>query len=100
MLNTTPDFNIKEENSLEQNRHLQKLLFRILPYWPFVLLLLLLGILASKIYLRYTTKVYAVKARIIVNDDSQQKSANLIDIVQLDTRNLSSETENLQLAFS
>jgi capsular exopolysaccharide synthesis family protein len=93
MLNTANDFNIKEENSLEQNRHLQKLLFRILPYWPFVLLLLLLGTLASKLYLRYTTKVYAVKARIIVNDDAQQKSANLIDIVQLDTRNLSSETE-------
>ena len=93
MLNTTPDFNIKEENSLEQNRHLQKLLFRILPYWPFVLFLFLLGILASKIYLLYTTKIYAVKSRIIVNDDSQQKSANLIDIVQLDTRNLSSETE-------
>lgn len=93
MLNTTNDFNIKEENSLEQNRHLQKLLFRLLPYWPLVLLFLLLGILASKIYLRYTTKIYAVKSRIIVNDDAQQKSANLIDIVQLDTRNLSSETE-------
>lgn len=93
MLNTTDNLNNHQENSLAQNLHLQKLLFRILPYWPIVLLFILLGVLASKIYLRYSTKIYAVKARIIVNDDAQQKSANLIDIVQLDTRNLSSETE-------
>ena len=93
MFNTTDNNSNPQENSLAQNLHLQKLLFRILPYWPIVLLFILLGVLASKIYLRYSTKIYAVKARIIVNDDAQQKSANLIDIVQLDTRNLSSETE-------
>jgi capsular exopolysaccharide synthesis family protein len=93
MFNTTDNISNPQENSLAQNLHLQKLLFRILPYWPIVLLFILLGVLASKIYLRYSTKIYAVKARIIVNDDAQQKSANLIDIVQLDTRNLSSETE-------
>ena len=87
-----PEFNIQED-SLDQKQQLQRLIFRILPFWPFIFLTLALGIIAGKIYLRYATKIYAVKARVIVNDDSQQKTANLVDIVQLDTRNMSTETE-------
>ena len=93
MPNTSNEFNNVEGDSLAQNQHLQKLLFRILPYWPLIVIVLILGFIGSKIYLRYATKIYAVKARVIVNDDSQQKTANLVDIVQLDTRNMSSETE-------
>lgn len=92
MQNTTKEFNIQED-SLDQNQQLQRLIFRILPYWPLILLAILLGFLGSRIYLRYATKVYAIKARVIVNDDSQQKAANLVDIMQLDTRNMSTETE-------
>src|SRR6185312_3855148 len=92
MQNTSNDFNIQED-SLDQNQQLQRLIFRILPYWPLILLSVLLGIVATRVYLRYATKIYAVKARVIVNDDSQQKTANLVDIMQLDTRNMSTETE-------
>jgi tyrosine-protein kinase Etk/Wzc len=93
MQNTFNEFNPKEEDSLSQHQSLQKLLLRILPFWPIVLLSVLIGFLCCRIYLRYATKIYAVKARVIVNDDSQQKTANLMDIVQLDTRNMSTETE-------
>ncbi|MEO6837881.1 MAG: Wzz/FepE/Etk N-terminal domain-containing protein, partial [Ginsengibacter sp.] len=82
-----------EKDSLDQNQNLQKLLFRILPYWPLIILAIFLGFLGSRIYLRYATKIYAIKTRVIVNDDSQQKTPNLIDIVQFDTRNMSTETE-------
>ena len=92
MQNTTNEFNIKED-SLDQNQHLQRLLLRILPFWPLILLAILVGFLGARIYLRYSTKIYAVKARVIVNDDSQQKTANLVDLVQLDTRNMSTESE-------
>jgi len=92
MQNITKEFNIQED-SLDQKQQLQRLIFRILPYWPLIILFILLGFLASRIYLRYATKIYAIKARVIVNDDSQQKTANLVDIVQLDTRNMSTETE-------
>ncbi len=87
------EFNDTQEDSLTQNQNIQKLLFRILPYWPLILLALGIGFVGAKIYLRYATKIYAVKARVIVNDDSQQKTANLVDIMQLDTRNMSTETE-------
>ena len=83
----------QEEDSLAQNQQLHLLLFRILPYWPWIVLAILFGFMGARVYLRYATSVYAVKARVIVNDDSQQKTANLVDIVQLDTRNMSTETE-------
>ncbi|MGH2647337.1 MAG: GumC family protein, partial [Ginsengibacter sp.] len=92
MQNSVSEFNIKED-SLDQNQQLQRLVFRILPYWPLILLFILIGFLASRIYLRYATKIYAIKARVIVNDDSKEQTANLVDIVQLDTRNMSTETE-------
>ncbi|HUZ59446.1 MAG TPA: polysaccharide biosynthesis tyrosine autokinase [Hanamia sp.] len=92
MQNIAKEFNIQED-SLDQNQQMQRLVFRIFPYWPLIILTILLGFLGSRIYLRYATKIYAIKARVIVNDDSQQKTANLVDIMQLDTRNMSTETE-------
>ncbi len=86
------DFDV-QESSLEKNQQLQYILFRIFPFWPLIFLALALGILAGYLLLRYATPIYQVKARIVVNDDSQQKSANLQEIIKLDTRNLSSESE-------
>src|SRR5947207_2484244 len=82
-----------QENSLEKNQQLQYFVFRIFPFWPLIFLALVLGGLAGYIVLRYATPIYQVRARIIVNDDSQNKSANLQEIIKLDTRNLSSEAE-------
>ena len=93
MQNSENEFDV-EEDSLTQNQHIQKILFRILPFWPLIVLAIITGFAGAKIYLRYATKIYAVKARVIVNDDSQQKTGNLLDVMQqLDTRNMSTETE-------
>jgi tyrosine-protein kinase Etk/Wzc len=81
------------DDSLEKEQQTKRLLFRILPYTPLVIIALLIGTACSWFYLRYATRIYAAKARVIVNDDTQQKNGNLLDIVQLDTRNLSAETE-------
>ncbi len=86
------EFNNHEETS-EENQRVQRLLFRILPYWPVVLIALILGTLWGYVYLRYQVPIYMANAKIVVNDDSQQKSANLQEIFQLDTRNLSVEAE-------
>src|SRR2546428_800802 len=88
----TSIFNLKDD-SLDQKQQTQRLLFRIIPYTPLIIFFLTLGVACAYVYIRYATRIYAVKARLIVNDDSQQKSSNLLEIVQLDTRNLSAETE-------
>jgi tyrosine-protein kinase Etk/Wzc len=82
-----------QENALEKNQQLQFLLFRLFPFWPLIAISLLCGITAGYLLLRYANAIYQVKARIVVNDDSQQKSTNLQEIIKLDTRNISSETE-------
>ena len=90
--NNTPPIS-DQDDSLEKNDQLRRLWFRIIPYTPLIILALLIGIACSYIYLRYATRTYAAKARVIVNDDTQQKSSNLLDIMKLDTRDLSAETE-------
>ena len=90
--NYTTDMEAQEQ-SLEKNQQLQYFLFRIFPFWPLIFLAVALGTITGYIMLRYATSIYQVKARVIVNDDSQQKSANLQEIIKLDTRNLSSEAE-------
>lgn len=85
-------FNLNDE-SFDQKQDTQRLIFRIVPYIPLIIFFLLLGVAGGYLVIRYATRIYAVKARLIVNDDSQQKSSNLLEIVQLDTRNLSAETE-------
>ena len=92
MSNTTADLNNQEEQR-DQKDELKRIFFRIVPYIPLIILAVLMGIGASYVYLRYATSTYAAKARLIVNDDTQQKNSNLLDIVKLDTRDLSAETE-------
>lgn len=82
-----------QENSLEKNQQLQFFFFRIFPFWPLIFFALGMGIFGGYLTLRYATTIYQVRTRLIVNDDSQQKSANLQEIIKLDTRNLSAETE-------
>src|SRR5512141_35844 len=89
---TSSPFNLNED-SFDQKQETQRLLFRIVPYIPLIIFFLLLGMAVSYFYIRYATPIYALKARLIVNYDTQQKSSNLIEIVQLDTKNLSAETE-------
>ena len=90
--NNQQDFGIQEQ-VVDQGEQIQRLLYRILPFWPLIVLALALGVVSARIYLRYQVPVYQAKARMVVNDETQQKSANLNEIIKFDTRNLSSETE-------
>ncbi|MBC7886420.1 MAG: polysaccharide biosynthesis tyrosine autokinase [Ferruginibacter sp.] len=82
-----------QEDSKEESYQLRRIFFRVVPYTPLIIIATLIGISCSYIYMRYATRTYAAKARLIVNDDTQQKNSNLLDIIKLDTRNLSAETE-------
>ena len=82
-----------QEISLEESQRVQRLLLRILPFWPVVVLVLGLGFLGGYIYLRYQIPLYVTNAKLVVNDESQEKSANVVDLFKLDTRNLSVDAE-------
>ena len=82
-----------QQDSKEQGEQIQRLVYRILPYWPLVALALLLGIGGANIYLKYQVPVYIATARLVVNDDTQQKSANLQEIFKLESKSVTSETE-------
>ncbi len=90
--NNQQEFGIQEQ-VVDQGEQIQRLLYRVLPFWPLIVLAVALGVVAARIYLRYQVPVYQAKARMVVNDETQQKSANLNEIIKLDTRNLSNETE-------
>ena len=82
-----------QQDSKEQGEQIQRLVYRILPYWPLVAVALLLGIGGANIYLKYQVPVYIATARLVVNDDTQQKSANLQEIFKLESKSVTSETE-------
>lgn len=92
MADKTDEFNSHEE-IVDKGEQIQRLLYRIIPFWPLILSAIVLSVVAAKVYLRYQVPIYFAKARLIVNDATEQKSANLQEIFKLDTRNLSSETE-------
>lgn len=91
MNNNTQDF--YEDDSPQRKDQLKRLFFRIVPYIPLIIVALLIGMAGSYISLRYATKVYAAKTRLIVNDDTQEKNSNLLNPFQFDSRDISSETE-------
>ena len=82
-----------QEISLEESQRVQRLLLRLIPFWPLAVLILALGFLGGYIYLRYQIPLYVTNAKLVVNDDSQEKSANVVDLFKLDTRNLSVDAE-------
>ena len=88
----SPDIN-EQQNSKEQSEQIQRLVYRILPYWPLLIVALVTGFLGAKIYLKYQVPMYQSNARLVVNDDSQQKSANLQEIFRLENKSNSAETE-------
>ena len=88
----SPDIN-EQQDSKERSEQIQRLVYRILPYWPLLIVALVTGFLGAKIYLKYQVPVYQASARLVVNDDSQQKSANLQEIFRLENKSNSAETE-------
>ncbi|MEO6229424.1 MAG: polysaccharide biosynthesis tyrosine autokinase [Ferruginibacter sp.] len=81
------------DEASDEGQRVQRFIYRLFPFFPLIILGLALGVLGAYINLRYKVSIYQVNAKIIVNDDSQQKNANLQEIFQLDTRNLSVEAE-------
>ena len=81
------------KDSLDQGQQLRRVFFRIIPFWPLILFVIIMCLMGAYIYLRYAIPVYEAKARLIVNDDSEQKSANLLEAFKIDTRNITNETE-------
>ena len=96
MNSNTSDIN-ELDDSREQNERLRRIIFRVIPYSPLIIIVLLFGMLCSWFYLRYATRTYAAKARMIVNDDTQNKNTNLLDVMQFEYKDISAETEREML---
>ena len=92
MIPTNIEFN-NPNNQSGNNNELKRVIFRIIPFWPLAVLIISLFMFCAYLYLRYAIPVYEANARLIVNDDSQQKSANILEAFKIDTRNISNETE-------
>jgi len=61
----------------ENKQNFSSLLFRVWPYWRFILIALIVGIGVSFFYMRNATRYYGAQAQVVVNDDSQEKDNNL-----------------------
>src|SRR5688500_5354785 len=83
----------EQKPQVDDAQKVERMLFRILPYWPLVLTAVTLGWLAGYIYLRYQVPVYSVNAKLLVNDETQQKNTNLGDMVSMEYKDVSVETE-------
>jgi len=92
MIPTNSEFNTQND-TLDNNHQFKRVFIRIIPFWPLVVLIITVFMLGAYLYLRYSTPVYEANARLIVNDDSQQKNANILEAFKIDTRNISNETE-------
>lgn len=83
----------EDEYQAKESLGLNVLMLRVLSYWPLLILALLLTFITAKIYLRYTPKIYRVHARVIVNDDDQQKSSSNLLNIQLNGPGYNNPTE-------
>jgi capsular exopolysaccharide synthesis family protein len=92
MLVNKPSYE-EQKPQVDDAQKVERLLFRILPYWPLVLIAVTLGWLGGYIYLRYQVPVYSVNAKLLVNDDTQQKNTNLGEMVSMEYKDVSVETE-------
>ena len=93
MIANIPEFNNAPKDSIDQSQQIKRVVYRILPFWPLIILVILLCLFGAYTYMRYATPVYEANARIIVNDDTQEKSTNLLEAFKIDARNITNETE-------
>ncbi|WP_290794805.1 GumC family protein [Flavihumibacter sp. UBA7668] len=68
------NYSSKSINDSSENIGIEAFVRRIVPYWPLFFLGLLVALATTFIYLRYSTKMYKIQSRIIVNDDDLQRS--------------------------
>jgi tyrosine-protein kinase Etk/Wzc len=78
----------KETNMVEQ------IVSKFLPYWPLLLLFLLLSLSAAYAYLRYATPIYEASAKIIIKDDRRgSDDSKIMDQFNLIASNKAIENE-------
>ena len=79
----------QEETSI----NLQKVIGKFLAYWPWFVACLILSLAIAFIYLRYSTPIYRVSAKIMVQDD--KKGAGLPDANVLEGLGISGGKSNV-----
>ncbi|MGN6605363.1 MAG: GumC family protein [Ginsengibacter sp.] len=67
---TDVDYEEQEETSLGD------VFYKYLPYWPFYLLLILIGLTGAWIYLRYKQPIYQTTATLLIKDDKNTTPAS------------------------
>ncbi|WP_462252381.1 Wzz/FepE/Etk N-terminal domain-containing protein, partial [Ferruginibacter sp.] len=78
----------KETNMVEQ------IAAKYLPYWPLLVLFVLLSLSAAYVFLRYATPVYEANAKIIIKDDRRgSDDSKIMDQFNLIASNKSIENE-------
>jgi capsular exopolysaccharide synthesis family protein len=83
----------EKEEQIDDGQKIERLLLRILPYWPLIVLAIATGWIGAHIYLRYQVPLYSVNAKLLINDETQQQSTNLNEVVNFEYKDVSEETE-------
>ncbi|MFN3694536.1 MAG: GumC family protein, partial [Ignavibacterium sp.] len=83
---------LQQKDTRQTGIPIESIIKRTLAYWPLVILALILSYIVSHLYLRYTPKVHKVQARLVINDDDQGQSTNLLRF-QLDGSGYYNEVE-------
>ncbi len=88
----TSNRDLQQKNTRQAGLPIESIIKRAIAYWPLVLLALILSYIVAELYLRYTPKVHKVQARLVINDDDQGQSTNLLRF-QLDGSGYYNEVE-------
>lgn len=84
--------NLNERDQI-QEVDLNKLFERIFPYWPILLVCLILVGLSGWTYLRYSIPRYALKTRVVVYDQQREGGPNLFEALQMNFNDIDKATE-------
>lgn len=72
-MSTEPQISPTNETLQEEGLNIKALLFSYLRQWPVIILIVVLGLGAAHLYLRYQPKIFEVKAKILFTN--QEKNA-------------------------
>jgi tyrosine-protein kinase Etk/Wzc len=92
------EYNQIEEKESNSSQHI---ISKFLPYWPLLILFVLLALAVASVYLRYTTPIYKATATIMIKDESRggtSEDSKLIESLNLiaSKKNIQNEVEVLQ----
>lgn len=68
----------------QEGNIIHQMLFRYLPYWPLFIVMLILGVAAAYLYIRYTVPVYQANASILIKDEKKGvNDSKVVDAMNL-----------------